>query len=123
MYNGIKLYDIYAQIPGFSNYLISAKGKILNKKTNKFLKPYWRDKKKTYLKVTLTNDLGEIKNLYIHKLVVSVFGDINGIKDLTQDIDHINRDKFDNSIFNLEVVSHKENIDRYFAIKRGEMNG
>lgn len=63
------------------------------------------------------------KQTFTHIKVVELFGDING-NDLSKidslfdnglSIDHINRNKKHNSIFNLEIVTHRENCLRKYA--------
>lgn len=62
---------------------------------------------------------------YLHITVVNLFGDKNGkrlpqavingtesMRNLDLNIDHINRDKTNNSVENLELVTHGENMKR-----------
>jgi len=65
------------------------------------------------------------KHVFTHIAVVKHFGDVNG-KDLTNinslnehglSIDHINRNKRNNAVSNLEIVSHIENCNRKFRPK------
>jgi hypothetical protein len=48
------------------------------------------------------------RNEYIHRIVASVFiGDPTGF-----DVDHIDGNKENNDISNLEIITHKENVRR-----------
>lgn len=70
------------------------------------------------------------KTYYLHITVVNLFGDKNGrqlpkgvkngtvsMLDLDLNIDHIDRNKQNNSIENLELVTHSENMKRYWNKK------
>lgn len=87
-------------------YAISADGKVYGYKRKKFLTqhPIGRG----YLKVSLCKD-GEMKNFLIHRLVAEAF--LSNPNNLPQ-VNHINEDKSDNRVENLEWVSAKEN-DNY----------
>lgn len=66
-----------------------------------------------YLYVTLTID-GIEKNERIHRLILECFV---GSSDLV--VDHLNGDKQDNRLQNLEYVTSKENTRRYHTNKKG----
>ena len=62
------------------------------------------------------------KDVFIHIVVCVLFGDKNGekfppegLKIHGYSIDHINGDKENNSIWNLEIVPHEENVRRFYA--------
>ncbi len=60
------------------------------------------------------------KQIFTHIKVVEYFGDINGVNldqissliDNGLSIDHLNRNKKHNTIYNLEIVTHRENCIR-----------
>ena len=87
----------YKDIPG-TIYEISRLGNVRNKDTGRVLKPWNRGKYKSV-------NLGLGNPFYIHKLMALTFLEpIEGY-----DIDHINRDKHDNRLCNLRIISKSEN--------------
>lgn len=86
----------YQSIPG-TNYEISTLASVRNKRTGRVLKPWDRGAYKAV-------NLGLRNPHYIHKLMALVF-----LEPDEGDIDHINRDKHDNRLCNLRVVSKSEN--------------
>lgn len=106
----------------FSKYSISKDGsKIINNRSRKELK--FTITPHNYKRVILCDVTGKRFQFLVHKIINQVLknGDYNDI------IDHINSDRQDNSIDNLEAVTRKENIIRaigksvrQFNIKTGE---
>ena len=87
------------EIEGFENYLIYEDGSVYSKKNKKFLKSYDTN---GYLRVTMPNDIK--KN--IHRLVAEHYiPNPHNYKE----VDHIDRDKTNNSISNLRWVNHSMN--------------
>lgn len=85
-------------------------GSFLHRK-ERLLKPTINDK--GYMKVYLSK-YGISENLYVHRIVAETF--IENSDNLPQ-VNHINGDKTDNRVENLEWVSAKENVQH--AIKNG----
>jgi hypothetical protein len=58
--------------------------------------------------------------LYVHKLVAEIF--MGHITDGTTKkvIDHINEVQGDNRLENLQIITHKENIQKHFKLKKYE---
>lgn len=83
------------------SYIVSNKGRIKNKR-GKFLKPHVH--KSGYV-ITVIDG----KTLYLHKLVKESFC---GETPCGMEIDHIDCNKLNNSLYNLEFVTHQENMQR-----------
>lgn len=65
-------------------------------------------------------DNGEEGKFYVHKIVALVFMGhrTDGTTKLV--IDHIDEDKSNNSTSNLQIITHKENIQKYHKLKKDE---
>lgn len=91
----------------YSKYEIYDDGRIWSYKTKRFLKPIKGPN--GYQQVHLSDNEGKIKLYYIHRVVwEAVTGEPipKGFE-----INHISENKTENMISNLELVSHKENIN------------
>lgn len=102
---------VMKQIEGFQNYQVSITGEVRNIITGKILKG--RDNGFGYLSIVVYNGQHK-KNLKIHRLVAISF--IENPENLTQ-VNHINGDKTDNRVENLEWVSCIENNCHKFLDK------
>ena len=106
-----------SEIKGFEscdNYIIFDNGMIYSENSNKFLKPLVDTKGYLYIDLRKKNAL--LKCPKIHKLVMLAFsGD-----EPKEQINHIDGDKQNNDISNLEYVTNKEN--RIHAIENGLIN-
>lgn len=89
----------------FSNYIINNNGDIINRKTNKKLKPYLRCD--GYLQVTLYDFAGNHKKFLVHRLVATKY--IKNPLGLPQ-VNHKDMNKTNNKVENLEWVSSKDNL-------------
>lgn len=103
---------MWKQHPIYSNIEASICGRIRNKTTGTVLKPEINER--GYLRIATRID-GKRKNLKVHRLVAETY--IENMYNYP-DVDHLSRDKQDNSVGNLEWVSRKENVQRYFKIKK-----
>lgn len=90
----------------YGNYEVSNLGKIRNCISNKILKP--RVLKSGYLLVCLSTN-GKAKNFYLHRLIALAF--LPNPNNFT-DVDHINSDKTNNAIDNLQWLSHENNVKK-----------
>ena len=98
------------------NYTISVNGEIISKPrkggNNSVIKPKVMqpfDNGTGYLQVNLTNSFGVRKKYYVHRLVYETF--IGPIPD-GYEIDHIDCNKTNNSIDNLQLLTRKENMKK-----------
>ena len=95
-----------------TNYLISNYGRVYSLKSNRFLEPRIFNGYETLtLYINFTRP-----SIFIHRMVASTFIYNDDPENKTQ-VDHINGDKLDNFVDNLDWVSPAENI------KRGHDNG
>jgi hypothetical protein len=91
-------------IDGFPNYEVSSTGLVLSHHTGGILSPLTH--RNGYLSVVLCNKLIGQKRIGIHRIVAISFLE-NPEEKL--EVDHINRDKTDNSLQNLRWATHSEN--------------
>ena len=92
----------------YQNYVITSDGKVYSKRRKIFLKPFYNTKK--YLCVDLPNN----KSARIHRLVAESF--ILNPNNLSQ-VNHIDGDKSNNNISNLEWCDCRSNIIHYHKSK------
>lgn len=91
----------------FDKYEVFEDGRIYSYKYKKFLKPFTR--KDGYQTVSLVDNEGKKKMYYIHRIVwESVTGE--QIPE-GYEINHRSEDKTENMITNLELMSHKQNLN------------
>lgn len=87
-------------------YLVSSLGAIKSLKSGRILSPAPRPN--GYISVSLSDEDGRKTRFYVHRLVAEAF--CGGIAD-GQQVNHLNFKRSDNRSSNLEVVSHRQNID------------
>lgn len=101
--------EIWKTIPHYENYAVSNYGQIKSLRFNKILKP--ASSNNGYLYVNLvSNKL--TKSTAVHKLVIENF--ISPKPDENFVVDHIDGNKTNNLVENLQWVSIKENTTRYY---------
>ena len=87
-----------------TNYQITRNGSLYNIKTKKWLKgQVSKNGYRTY-HISLN---GERKRLYAHRMVLMTFDPLHNMEDY--EVNHINGDKLNNNLENLEWVTSKEN--------------
>lgn len=97
--------EIWREINGHSNYIISNKGNICNKNSKMQLKTVMQN---GYRAVSLYCGNNKAKRLYIHRLVAQSF--IENPENLPQ-INHKDENKINNDVENLEWCTAKYNIN------------
>jgi len=102
-------------IENYPNYSIYENGEIWNTKKNK--KMNYHQDKDGYLTVKLWNS-GKYKRLKVHRLIALHFIPIVENKPL---VDHIDRNKQNNSLDNLRWVSSSENCRNRSAYKKSKL--
>ena len=101
----------WKQIVGYNDYYVSNYGRVKSTKRKNAIILNGRDDGKGYLKVALYDSDGKAKELRISRLVAEHF--INN-KYNKEQVNHINGDKQDNRVCNLEWVTNLENTRHSF---------
>ena len=99
----------WKRIPGFPKYKVSNYGRILSYhyKTPRIMKP--RKAVKTgYLEIGLSNN-NKRKFFLVHRLVLSLFNPIEHMEEY--EVNHLDENKENNRLDNLEWVTPKENCN------------
>jgi len=96
--------NIITPINEFPNYMVTDDGKVFSKRSNQYLNPFERN---GYLRVTLCNHQNR-KTKPIHRIVAITY--IQNPNNLSE-VNHIDGDKHNNKIENLEWVSRQENVN------------
>lgn len=102
---------IYSSIKGYNDYIIDSDGNIFNLKLNRLIVP--NISKKGYYSVTLNNNSLR-KYFKVHRLVALTFIPNHNNK---PQVNHIDGNKSNNNVSNLEWVTGSENV--IHAIKSG----
>jgi hypothetical protein len=98
----------WKEVKGFSDYEASSEGEIRNKETEQIVKPH--KIRNGYLTLKLYKEHKPYTRM-VHRLVAATF---MGESDL--EVNHIDGNKTNNRISNLEYVSRSENIKHAYAI-------
>lgn len=107
--------EIWKDIKGFVGYQVSNLGRVKSFRQNKngrILKGSINSD--GYIKVVLLSESGK-KTFSIHRLVMETFCPVENMKDLT--VDHINSNKLENTLDNLQWLSRQDNVKKEQSIK------
>lgn len=96
-------------IPNFSKYSVTKDGQIYSSISNKFLKNYLTNTE--YYAVKLISDSGAKKKVLIHRAVATTYLPNSLNKRI---VNHIDGDKLNNDVSNLEWATDSENIRHAF---------
>jgi hypothetical protein len=99
-------------IANYPKYMVSKKGEIYSLTTKRYLKPI--KNASGYHYVTVSDGVKK-KNLYIHTIVANAFIEKIDGKDF---VNHIDGNKINNTLQNLEWVSHPENVIHAHKLKK-----
>ena len=99
--------EIYKDIVGFKGYYISNKGNVVSVKNNKITKKKPSVNSSGYECVSMYSNKESTYNL-VHRLVAKEFLGLD-YKSSNKVVNHIDRNRLNNSLANLEVVSQREN--------------
>lgn len=94
-------------IEGYPHLIVSNMGRVYSTIQSRELKQFKSNR--GYMRVALCKD-GNVRCTHVHKLVAEAF--IPNTENLPT-IDHINSDKTDNRVENLQWMSYKQNTQKY----------
>lgn len=104
----------YKEFEFKGNYEISSWGNIRNRETKKELATYSNGSGNGYLKTKIYDTKGKRRALYIHRLVALYFLEaLPGCE-----INHIDGNSRNNSVSNLEWITHKENVREIHRLRK-----
>ena len=108
----MSVFETFVKVVGFENYEVSNLGKVRNIKSGKVLKPHLNHK--GYLKHHLSKN-NKLKELFLHRIIATAFIDNPEGKPC---VNHIDENKLNNDLSNLEWCTVKENNVHGTRIKR-----
>ena len=109
--------------PFRKKFLVSNYGRVYSVVSDKFLKILYNKAGYCRFEEYFPNKNGKRKRQlwFVHITVVNLFGDCYGKSQIEGlEIDHVNGNKSDNHVSNLELVTHSENCKRWHRLKEIE---
>lgn len=100
----------WVEVENYPNYIVSDEGQVVNRKTEHILRP--QPTPNGYLIVSLCNENGACSKT-VHRLVAKAFLDPS-LCDLQ--VNHIDGDKTNNYLWNLELITSSDNHRHAFSI-------
>jgi len=94
----------YTKIPNFENYLINREGSIFSTKVNRELTPQINSRGYKFIRL---HENGKQFSFLLHRLLAYVFLDLPSLSSALE-VDHIDSDILNNSLSNLQVLTHKQ---------------
>ncbi|ARM65540.1 HNH endonuclease [Lactococcus phage R31] len=104
--------ETFVKIEGFENYEVSNQGKVRNIKSGRVLKTSLNNN--GYLRLFLCEN-NKRKHLYLHRIIATAFIDNPDEKPC---VNHIDENKLNNDLSNLEWCTVRENLIHGTRIKR-----
>lgn len=99
--------EIWNPIPGYPPYYVSNLGRVKNSRTNKIRKPVLNDCNGRYRVQLYIKETDSRKTFYVYHLVMLAF--VGPMPFDKREVNHIDGDKENNKLENLEYVTSKEN--------------
>lgn len=99
--------EILKEIPFAKQYSVSSLGYVINTNKNKKLKPRLNDR--GYESVVIYTN-GKPKSYRIGRLILSIFTNVNYVN-YPKEANHIDENKLNNNIINLNWLTRKENMN------------
>jgi hypothetical protein len=102
----------FFEIPEYSDYLISKDGLVYSNKSSRLLTIHTNTRGYKYVTFSIS---GKNKNLLLHRLLAYMFLDLKSLDATYIEVDHIDRDKTNNSLDNLQVLSQTAHRNKTVA--------
>ncbi|GAB4073685.1 hypothetical protein GCM10028778_11880 [Barrientosiimonas marina] len=111
----------FRELENYSNYLVDiVNGRVWNKTSGKYLiaNP---TKQTGYVLVGLRDNDGQMRTIGLHEVVMAAYYNVQPKSWIPYDLEvnHIDHDKSNNTIDNLELVTRKQQYDTYVRQKMG----
>lgn len=105
--------EVFKDIKSNPDYQISNEGRVWSKKSNRYMK--LQKDACGYLRVQLYMGNGKGRTEKVHRLVAIAFIDN---PDNLPEVNHINHQRDDNRVENLEWITHKENSEKMQKVRQ-----